>query len=97
MATTATQDLFKGLLMAVMAFQQEYDTKQKEEEAEREEMTEAELEDADDPEYPEEMEAEDFVERFTDWLTSEGLESHMAAKLTRDDAKRLDHILGRAG
>lgn len=96
MTTKATvHDLFKALLMATMAFQQEYETNQKSEQAEREQMSETELEEADDEVYPEEMEEEDFVEQFTDWLSSEGLETYKTAKLTVSDGARLDRILGR--
>lgn len=95
MATSTTPEAFKALALALLAFQQEFEQKQKEELEKREDMDEEELEEAGDASYPEEMEDEQFVEMFTDWLTSNGLDSYKNAKLSTDDGKRLDHILGR--
>lgn len=95
MSTIAVNELFQALLLSVVAFQRDYEEKRKEEQDERDGMSETELEEAGDEEYPEEVEVEAFTERFTDWLESEGLDAYRKAKVTADDSKRLDHILGR--
>lgn len=95
MSTIAVNELFTALLLAVVAFQKDYEEKRKAEQEERDQMDEDELEDAGEEKYPEELEPEDLTERFCDWLDSEGLDSYRTAKVSADDTKRLDHLLGR--
>ena len=89
--------LQKALMLSLLAFEEHYQEGLKSEKQAFEELSEQEQEDFDEDnnEFPEELEEDEFVEKFTDWLSSETLEAFMDAKLEPSDEKRLDIMLGR--
>lgn len=88
--------LQKALLLSVLAFQEHYTNERQEEQDKLDKMSDTEREEyleQEGEEFPEELSEEDFVEKYTNWLSDETLEAFFDAKLEPSDEKRLDLML----